>query len=314
MPRVTVVGSLNMDLVIRAPKLPEAGETVLGGTFATFPGGKGANQAVAAARLGASVAMVGRIGDDAFGRQLRDGLAREGIDLSHLRTDASAATGVALITVDAAGRNTVMVASGANMRLTTGDVDAARDLIAASRVLLLQLEVPLDVVRHAAEMARAAGCRVVLDPAPAPSQPLPDELYRAIAVLNPNEVEAKALTGVRVSGEADARRAAEALLARGCGAAVIKLGERGAYLAAGRRREAVPALRVQAVDTTAAGDAFAAAMGVALAEGQDLLAAVRFANAVGAFSVTRMGAQPSMPTRAELREFARQHGLETGRQ
>ncbi len=312
MPRVAVVGSLNMDLVVRAPKLPEPGETVLGGTFATFPGGKGANQAVAGARLGASVAMVGRIGDDAFGRQLRDGLAREGIDLSHLRTDASAATGVALITVDAAGRNTVMVASGANMRLTTGDVDAARELLASSEVLLLQLEVPVDVVVHAARMAAAFGCRVVLDPAPAPSQPLPDELYRAVAVLNPNEVEAKALTGVAVSSDAEARLAAETLLARGCGAAVIKLGERGAYLAGGGRHEAVPAPRVRAVDTTAAGDAFAAAMGVALAEGQDLPAAVRFANAVGAFSVTRMGAQPSMPTREELHEFARLQGLEIG--
>jgi len=309
MARVAVVGSVNMDLVIRVPRLPDAGETILGSTFSTIPGGKGANQAVAAARLGATVAMVGRLGSDGFGRQLREGLVRDRIDVSHLRADPEAATGVALITVDETGRNTIVVASGANMRVTTGDVDAARDIITNSQILLLQLELPVDVVHHAAQAARSAGCRVILDPAPAPSQPLPDDLFRLLSVVNPNEVEARILTGIEIRGEMDARRAAEALLARGCDAAVIKLGERGAYLAAGKWREAVPAVHVEAVDTTAAGDAFAGAMGAALAEGQDLPGAVRFANAAGAFSVTRVGAQPSMPTRAELREFARQHGL-----
>ncbi len=309
MPRVVVVGSLNMDLVIKAPRLPEAGETVLGGAFATFPGGKGANQAVAAARLGASVAMVGRLGDDAFGRQLRDGLTREHIEPSQVRSDSGTATGVALITVDEAGRNTIVVASGDNMRVAAEDVNAARDLIAGARVLLLQLEVPVEVVRLAAELAHAAGCQVILDPAPAPMHPLPDELYRVLSVINPNEVEARALTGIAIATESDARRAADALLARGCQAAVIKLGDRGAYLAAGTRREAIPTARVEVVDTTAAGDAFAGGLGVALAEGRDLAAAVRFANMAGAFSVTRMGAQPSMPTRAELQAFARTRGL-----
>lgn len=309
MPRVAVVGSLNMDLVIKAPRLPEAGETVLGGAFATFPGGKGANQAVAAARLGASVAMVGRVGDDAFGRQLRDGLRREHIDASRIRSDSDAATGVALITVDEAGRNTIVVASGANMRVAAEDVNAARDLIASARVLLLQLEVPVEVVLVAAELAHAAGCQVVLDPAPAPLHPLPNALFRLLSVINPNEVEARALTGIAIANESDAARAAEALLAHGCQAAVIKLGDRGAYLAAGTQREAIPMVRVEVVDTTAAGDAFAGGLGVALAEGRGLPAAVRFANMVGAFKVTRMGAQPSMPTRAELQEFARTRGL-----
>ncbi len=309
MARVAVVGSLNMDLVIRAPHLPSAGETVLGGSFATFAGGKGANQAVGAARLGATVTMVGRVGDDAFGRSLRDGLAHERIDASGVRTDATAATGVALITVDGAGQNTIVVASGANATLTREDVVAARNAITQSAVLLLQLEVPLDVVHYAAQIAHAAGCAVILDPAPAPSQPLPDELYRLLSVIHPNEVEARALTGIAIATEADARRAAEALLARGCQAAVIKLGSRGAYLAAGTGREAIPAIRVTVVDTTAAGDAFAAGMAVALAEKASLQAAVQFATVVAALKVTRMGAQPSMPTREELREFARQQSV-----
>jgi ribokinase len=280
---------------------------VLGGTFATFAGGKGANQAVAAARLGATVAMVGRVGDDAFGRQLRDELVREGIDVSEVRTGAGAATGVALITVDRTGQNTIVVASGANMALTPDDVDAARETIARSDVLLVQLEVPVDVVHHAAQLAHAAGCKVILDPAPAPRQPLPDGLYRLLSVINPNEVEARALTGIAVATEADARRAAEMLLARGCQAAVIKLGDRGAYLAGGARGETVPAIKVTPVDTTAAGDAFAASMAVALAERASLPEAVQFATVVGALKVTRMGAQPAMPTREEVREFARQH-------
>ncbi len=306
MVRVAVVGSLNMDLVIRAAHLPSVGETVLGGTFATFAGGKGANQAVGAARLGATVAMVGRVGDDAFGRLLRDGLGHESIDASGVCTDAGVPTGVALITVDSAGQNTIVVASGANGALTREDVDAARDAIAQSAVVLLQLEVPLDVVHYAAQIAHAAGCTVILDPAPAPGEPLPDALYRLLSVIHPNEVEARALTGVAIATEADARRAAEALLARGCQAAVIKLGAQGAYLAAGARREAIPAIRVTPVDTTAAGDAFAAGMAVALAEKASLQAAVQFATVVGTLKVTRMGAQPSMPTRDELREFARQ--------
>ncbi len=309
MVRIAVVGSVNMDLVVTVPRLPQVGETVLGGTFGTFPGGKGANQAVAAARLGASVAMIGRVGADAFGRTLRRGLAEEGVDIHHLREDEQAPSGVALITVDRDGRNTIVVASGANMRVVPPDVDAAREVIAGSHAVLLQLELPLPVVRHAAEVAAAAGCRVILDPAPAPPQPLPEPLYRLLAVVNPNEVEARALTGVDVADRDGARRAAESLLARGCGAAVIKLGERGAYVAADGVREAVPAVPVRAVDTTAAGDAFAAALAVALAEGRDLVAAVRFATVAAAVSVTRAGAQPSMPRREEVLALAREAGM-----
>ncbi|HEU5300125.1 MAG TPA: ribokinase [bacterium] len=314
MARLAVVGSLNMDLVIKSPRLPERGETVTGGAFATFPGGKGANQAVAAARLGGRVTMVGATGDDAFGRQLRDGLARDRIDTAHVAVIAGDASGVALITVDPRGQNTIVVAPGANWRLTPQHVEAARDAIAGSRVLLLQLEVPIEGVTRAAEIAHEAGALVVLDPAPAPAAPLPDRLLRIVDVINPNEVEARALTGIAVDDERSARAAAERLLAMGCGAAVIKLGARGAFAAAPRAGgggllQMVPGLAVEAVDTTAAGDAFAGALGAALAEGIPILDAVRFATIAAAISVTRMGAQPSMPTRADVDAFARTRGI-----
>lgn len=304
---ITVVGSLNIDQVIKAPRLPEIGETVLGGTFALFPGGKGANQAVAAARLGASVTMVGCVGSDPFGTQLLDGLAAEGIAVGPVRSDATAPTGVAFITVDARGLNTIVVASGANMRMTAADVDAARDAIAASRVVLLQLEIPPDVAAYAAALARECGCRVVLDPAPA--SPLPSALLRHVTVINPNEVEARVLTGIPVSDDQGARVAAARLLDLGCAAAIIKRGAAGAFLAAGDTYEIIPGIPVEAVDSTAAGDAFAGALGVALAEGRDLSAAARFANAAAALSVTRMGAQSSLPRRDEVLAFAAARAL-----
>jgi len=301
---VTVVGSLNMDLVVKAPRLPAVGETVTKGTFGTFPGGKGANQAVAAARLGARVGMVGAIGKDAFGSQLRDGLRRDGVDVSHVIEIDDAPSGVALITVGSQGQNTIVVAPGANWRMTTAHVDAAADLIARSQILLIQLEIPIETVTRAAEIASSAKVRVVLDPAPAPESPLPDRLIRLVDVINPNEVEAKVLTGTNVADERGARDAAERLLAMGCRSAVIKLGARGAFVADGDTRAAVPGIHVDAVDTTAAGDAFAGALAVALGEGRPVMEAVRFANVAGAISVTRMGAQPSMPRRAEVVEFA----------
>lgn len=301
---VCVVGSLNMDLVVRAPRLPRIGETVAGGTFATFPGGKGANQAVAAARLGARVEMVGAIGDDAFGRQLIAGLTRDAIGVSHVRVDSGAATGVAMIGVDGEGQNMIMVASGANVRVRAAEVDAARDAVIGARVLLLQLEIPLEAVLRAATVARAAGALVCLDPAPA--VPLPDALYACVDVINPNEVEAQTLTGVEVRSIADAERAAVALQARGPRVAVVKLGERGAFYLSPDARGHVPAVVVRAVDTTAAGDAFAAALGVALGEGRGVPDAVAFATRAAGIKVTRMGAQAGMPTRAEVEEAVRQ--------
>jgi len=303
MVKVCVVGSLNMDLVVKGPRLPRVGETVSGGTFATFPGGKGANQAVAAARLGAHVTMVGKVGQDAFGRQLVNGLRREDIDVAHVGVDPGEATGVAFIGVDGEGRNMILVASGANLHVGPGDVEDARDAIGGARVLLLQLEVPIDAVLRAAAIARAAGALVCLDPAPA--APLPDALYSSVDVIDPNEIEAQVLTGVEIRSIADAERAAAALLERGPRLAVVKMGERGAYYAAPDGRGHVPADAVRAVDTTAAGDAFAAALGVALGEGRETADAVRFATRVAGIKVTRMGAQVSMPTRAEVEEAMR---------
>ncbi len=297
--RVCVVGSLNVDLVVRVARLPRVGETVSGGVFSTFPGGKGANQAVGAARLGARVAMVGCVGADAFGAQLREALERHGVEVNGVRTDPEAHTGVAAIGVDAEGQNLILVAPGANLRLRPEDVDPR--LVSGSRALLLQLEIPLETVLHAARLGREAGALVCLDPAPA--CPLPEELYGLVDVLNPNAVEAEALSGIAVRDVADAHRAAEVLLRRGVRQVVVKLGERGSYYLSGEESGHVPALEVSAVDTTAAGDAFAAGLAVALAEGQSLRRAVEFATAAAGLKVTRLGAQ-AMPSRAEVEAAA----------
>jgi len=295
---VAVVGSLNMDLVARAPRIPRPGETIIGGDFQTAPGGKGANQAVAAARLGAKVSMVGRVGRDAFAVALLDNLAAAGVDHAHVTQDPDAATGVALIVVDDAGENSIVVASGANMRLSPADVDAAEPVIAEADVCLLQLESPLEVVTRAAEVARAHGVTVVLNPAPA--RPLPGRLLSLVDILVPNESETALLTGRPIDGLAAAEEAARALREMGVGTVILTLGERGALLAQEGGAERFPAFRVAPVDTTAAGDAFLGGLAVALGEGRGLAEAVRWGNAAGALATTRMGAQPSLPTRSAL--------------
>lgn len=292
---ITVVGSMNMDLVARAPRMPRPGETVIGGDLTIVPGGKGANQAVAAARLGASVAMVGRIGDDAFGLTLAADLADAGVDASYVGTDPDAATGVALIVVDDTGQNSIVVAPGANMRLLPDHVGRAREIIARSDVLLIQLEVPIPTVLRAAELAHAQGVTVVLNPAPA--QPVPGELLAAVDVLVPNESETSLLTGMAVGDECDSAEAAAALLAREVGTVILTLGKRGALLAHAGQIHHFPAFDVTPVDTTAAGDAFLGGFAVALAEGRPLREAVRWGNAAGALATTQLGAQPSLPTR-----------------
>ncbi|HOA23984.1 MAG TPA: ribokinase [Aggregatilineales bacterium] len=298
---VVVVGSLNMDLVVRAPRIPAPGETLLGGEFHTVPGGKGANQAVAAARLGARVSMVGRLGADDFATQLLANLEADGIDHSAVIQDASTTTGVALIVVADDGQNSIVVASGANMQVTPGDVDAAAETIAAADVLLLQLEIPLDAVQRAAEIAHEHGVPVVLNPAPA--RDLPADLLSRVDVLIPNESETALLTGLPVDTGAELEAAARALLDRGISTAILTLGARGAMLATGSEVEIIPTFKVQPVDTTAAGDAFVAGFSVALAEGKPVAEAVRWGNAAGALAVTRMGAQTSLPRRAELEQL-----------
>lgn len=298
---VVVVGSLNMDLVVRAPRIPAPGETLLGGEFHTVPGGKGANQAVAAARLGARVSMVGRLGADDFATQLLANLEADGIDHSAVIQDASTTTGVALIVVADDGQNSIVVASGANMQVTPDDVDAAAETIAAADVLLLQLEIPLDAVQRAAEIAHEHGVPVVLNPAPA--RDLPADLLSRVDVLIPNESETALLTGLPVDTGAELEAAARALLDRGISTAILTLGARGAMLATGSSVELIPTFEVQPVDTTAAGDAFVAGFSVALAEGKPVAEAVRWGNAAGALAVTRMGAQTSLPRRAELEQL-----------
>lgn len=296
--RIVVVGSLNMDLVVRTPRIPSPGETIIGRELHTVPGGKGANQAVAAARLGAQVAMVGRVGQDAFGGPLLANLAANGVDHAWVQEDPDAATGVALIEVDDAGRNSIVVVSGANMRLTPADVDAAQPAMAGAQALLLQLESPLETVTHAAQLARRLGVRVILNPAPA--RPLPPELLAAVDVLAPNESETALLTGRAVDTLADAEAAAQALLDQGVPTVVLTLGERGSLLARRDGMQHFPAFPVTPVDTTAAGDAFVGGLAVALAEGQPLAEAMRWGNAAGALATTRLGAQPSLPDRAAV--------------
>lgn len=295
---VTVVGSLNMDLVARASRIPQAGETIIGGDFHTLPGGKGANQAVAAARLGAQVSMVGRVGQDAFASPLLDNLSAAGIDHTFVTQDLEAATGVALIVVDDAGQNSIVVASGANMRLLPADVDAAEAMIATADVLLLQLESPLETVTRAAELARAHQVTLILNPAPARS--LPASLLSLVDVLIPNESETALLTGMPVSDRSEAAAAALALRESGVGTVILTLGERGALLAREEETELFPAFNVTPVDTTAAGDAFVGGFAVALAEGRPVAEAVRWGNAAGALAATQLGAQPSLPTRQAL--------------
>ncbi len=304
-PFLVVVGSSNTDMVIHLDRLPRPGETLLGGEFRLAGGGKGANQAVAAARAGGRVALVARVGRDLFGDRALAGFRREGLVVTHVRRDPTAPSGVALIFVARNGENCIAVAGGANARLAAADVRRARPTIARAAAVLLQLESPLEAVQTAAHLAARAGVRVLLNPAPA--RELPDSLLRCVSLLTPNETEAEVLTAVRVRDDRSAARAAERLLARGVGTVVLTLGARGAFVAADHLRQRVPGFRVRAVDTVAAGDVFNGALAVALAEGRPLLEAVRFANAAAALSVTRPGAQASAPHRAEIERFLAAH-------
>lgn len=294
---ITVAGSLNMDFVVKVARLPRPGETVLGGDFVTLPGGKGANQACAAGRAGGRVRMLGRVGDDVFGKELVLSLGRAGVDTAGVRVTAGTASGVALIFVESGGQNQIVVASGANARFVPQDVAGDFD---AGGLLLLQLETPLATVERAAALAADCGATVVLDPAPA--QPLPDALLARVSVLTPNESEALALLGRGGSSLAlaDAPEAARALRRRGARAVILKLGASGAWLEDEDGGRHFPPFAVEAVDATAAGDTFNGALAVALSEGRPLPHAVSFANAAAALSVTRLGAQSSMPERREI--------------
>ena len=310
-PHILVVGSLNMDLVVRMPVIPRPGETLLGGRFATFPGGKGANQAVAAARLGARVTMVGQVGGDAFGEQMLKIVSAEGIDTRFIGIDPQNATGVALIEVDAQGQNSIAVASGANFTLTSESVRFAWEQISQVDLLVMPLETPIETIETAAQIAKERGARVILNPAPA--RDLKKDLLQKVDVLIPNESETERLTGHKIQSDEAARKAGAALLSQGVGSVVLTLGEKGALIVEGDPAEPtsqlIPAFPVQVVDTTAAGDSFVGALATGLGEGLSLSEAARFASAAAAISVTRAGAQPSLPYRHEVDQFLRERRL-----
>lgn len=301
-PTIVVVGSLNMDLVVRTPRHPQPGETVIGSNFQTFPGGKGANQAVAAARLGARVHLVGRVGVDAFGHTLLATAQEHGVDTTFVQRDPTAPTGVALITLDSYGQNTIVVAPGANMQVTEADVLRAESVLATADMLLMQLECPLEVVIAAARLAHHHGVPVVLNPAPGRS--LPVDLLALVDFLIPNQLELQALA----EGEADLHTAIRYLQQRGARNVVVTLAEAGAVLAETDQIIHEPAFEVPVVDTVAAGDAFVAAFCVASASGKSPQEAVRWGNAAGALAVTREGAQPSLPAYREVLRLLRVSG------
>ena len=297
MAKIIVIGSTNTDMVVRSARIPVPGETVTGGTFLLNPGGKGANQAVACARLGGDTTFIAKVGADAFGRETGPRLAKDGID-ARLLTDPSAASGVALILVDGEGRNCISVAPGANATLSPDYLAPMRGEIGQAAAVVMQLETPIETVAWAAKVAHDAGVTVVLNPAPAAE--LPADLYSCLDWITPNETEAKLLTGVEVTDGATAQAAADVLHGRGVKGVVVTLGAQGAFWSAGGAHGVVPACPVKAVDTVAAGDTFNGAFTVALTEGRSVEDAVKFAVKASAIAVTRPGAQSSVPTRSEV--------------
>jgi ribokinase len=299
-PKIVVIGSANTDFVLSMPELPSKGETVLGDQFRVARGGKGANQAVAAARLGAEVTFVARLGNDSLGNEAIAAYREEGISTEFIVQDADVHSGVALILVNQSGENMIAVGPGANGRLTPEDVRAASNAIREADCVLLQLEIPLDAVQAAVEIAHASSVRVILNPAPA--QKLSPDILKSIEILTPNETEAAILAGQDASSK-DQKSLVELASILGIPRLVVTLGSRGACIVEGGERTDVPAFSIKPVDTTASGDAFNGALAVALARGEDMPQAVRYANAAGAITATRHGAQPSLPTRQELEQF-----------
>ncbi len=297
---ILVIGSSNTDLVARTKSIPRAGETVLGSEFSVAQGGKGANQAVAAARLGADVTFMCKIGKDEFGDTAKTKFESEGIDTGYVLVSDSKPSGVALIAIDENGENSIVVASGSNSELRPEDVERIHDF-SSYDIVLAQLETPMDTVERIGALAVDNGVRLILNPAPAAE--LSPELLSAVTLLTPNETEASALSGIEIVNDETAMDAAEKIVSKGVKNVIITLGSRGSLVYDGKNAEFVPAYKVRAVDTTAAGDVFNAALAVGLSEGKSLVDSARLASAASAIAVTRLGAQPSAPTRTETEEF-----------
>jgi len=301
--KVVVVGSSNMDIFCYTDRLPEPGETLIGESCSMSLGGKGANQAVAARLLGAQVTMVGRVGDDLFGRRILDNFGSHGVVCDHIRVEKEAGSGVAVILVDKRAENSLVVVPGANMRISPADVEAAASELRAADVLLMQLEIPLDAIQRAVDIAHEGDALCVLNPAPA--RPLPDRILEKVHVLTPNQTEAKMLTGVPTDTLEGATAAGQALLDKGLQTVIITLGARGALIVRHDQILHVEGVRVDALDTTGAGDAFMAGLAVGLAEGKSLEESTRFANVAGALSTRKPGAMPSLPGRDEVDALVR---------
>ncbi len=299
--KILVVGSSNTDMVIKARHLPRPGETILGGSFFMNPGGKGANQAVAIARLGGLVTFICKTGSDIFGHQSQQLFEEEGINTSYIFSDSEHPSGVALITVDESAENCIVVASGANANLLPSDLNKADEAIAEADLILMQLEIPMETVEYVAEQGHRLGKKVILNPAPA--HPLSPSLLKHLYMITPNETEAEMISGIKITDEASAIEAAKVLVGMGVQNVIITLGSKGALAYCDKDVEMVPALKVEAVDTTAAGDVFNGSLTVALSEGRSLPEAVRFACKASAISVTRVGAQSSAPYRNEVDIF-----------
>ncbi len=306
-PKIMVVGSLHMDLTVKTERIPQIGETVLGKHFTMSPGGKGANQAVAAAKLGADVTLVGRVGADMLGKKLIENAKERRIDTSYIVEDRETATGVALIIVDEEGNNVIAVASGADMKCCHQDIDRADKIIRSSEVLSIQLEIPLRVVEYAIDKAFREGVKVILNPSPA--QQLSDDLLRKVHILTPNEAEAEVLSGRKVTGVRAAKMVSEKIRESGVENVIVTLGKNGAVMATEEETVHIRGIEVNTVDATGAGDAFCGALAVAISSGKDLKEAAMYSNCAGALATTKIGAQEALPRASELESFMKSREL-----